>query len=190
MRSMIFATLVSGSLSTAVFAQTDEDLRNADKNPAEILTYGMSYSQQRFSPLNQINRQTIKRLVPAWSYSMAGNNGEESQVLIKDGVMYVTSHDKTVAVDVLTGKAIWKTLIEYPPETTRVVCCGIVNRGAAIYQGMLFRTTLDARVVALDMKTGKEVWSDKSADAKDGFAMTGAPLVAHGVVINGMGGAE
>jgi alcohol dehydrogenase (cytochrome c) len=82
MRSIVFAMLVSASLPAAAFAQSDEDLRNAGKNPAEILTYGMSYSQQRFSPLNQINRQTIKRLVPAWSYSMAGNNGEESQVLI------------------------------------------------------------------------------------------------------------
>ncbi len=189
MRSIILATL-STTLSIGALAQTDEDLRNAGKNQAEILTYGMSYSQQRFSPLNQINRQTVKRLVPAWSYSMASNHGEESQVLIKDGVMYVTSHDKTVAVDAVTGKEIWKTLIEYAPETTRVVCCGIVNRGAAIYQGMLFRTTLDAHVVALDMKTGKEVWNVKSAETKDGFAMTGAPLIANGVLINGMAGAE
>jgi alcohol dehydrogenase (cytochrome c) len=189
MRSIILATL-STTLSIGALAQTDEDLRNAGKNQAEILTYGMSYSQQRFSPLNQINRQTVKRLVPAWSYSMASNHGEESQVLIRDGVMYVTSHDKTVAVDAVTGKEIWKTLIEYAPETTRVVCCGIVNRGAAIYQGMLFRTTLDAHVVALDMKTGKEVWNVKSAETKDGFAMTGAPLIANGVLINGMAGAE
>ncbi len=189
MRSIILATL-STTLSIGALAQTDEDLRNAGKNQAEILTYGMSYSQQRFSPLNHINRQTVKRLVPAWSYGMASNHGEESQVLIKDGVMYVTSHDKTVAVDAVTGKEIWKTLIEYAPETTRVVCCGIVNRGAAIYQGMLFRTTLDAHVVALDMKTGKEVWNVKSAEIKDGFAMTGAPLIANGVLINGMAGAE
>jgi alcohol dehydrogenase (cytochrome c) len=190
MRSIILATVLSTAVSIAALAQTDEDLRNAGKNQAEILTYGMSYSQQRFSPLNQINRQTVKRLVPAWSYSMASNHGEESQVLIRDGVMYVTSHDKTVAVDAVTGKEIWKTLIEYAPETTRVVCCGIVNRGAAIYQGMLFRTTLDAHVVALDMKTGKEVWNVKSAETKDGFAMTGAPLIANGVLINGMAGAE
>jgi alcohol dehydrogenase (cytochrome c) len=190
MRSIILATLLSTAVSIGALAQTDEDLRNAGKNQAEILTYGMSYSQQRFSPLNQINRQTVKRLVPAWSYSMASNHGEESQVLIRDGVMYVTSHDKTVAVDAVTGKEIWKTLIEYAPETTRVVCCGIVNRGAAIYQGMLFRTTLDAHVVALDMKTGKEVWNVKSAETKDGFAMTGAPLIANGVLINGMAGAE
>jgi len=192
MRTVTIMLALSGcvSLPAAGFAQSDEDLRNAANNHRDVLTYGMSYSQQRFSPLDQINRQTVKRLVPAWSYSMASNNGEESQVLIKDGVMYVTSHDKTVAVDALTGKEIWRTPVDYPPETTRVVCCGIVNRGAAIYQGLLFRTTLDAHVIALDMKTGKEVWNVKSADPKDGFAMTGAPLVANGVVINGMAGAE
>ena len=190
MRSFMLATVLSMALPVVVLAQSDEDLRNAGKNQSEILTYGMSYGQQRFSPLNQINRQTVKRLVPAWSYSMSNNLGEESQALIKDGVMYVTSHDKTVAVDAFTGKEIWKTLIEYAPETTRVVCCGIVNRGAAIYRGMLFRTTLDARVIALDMKTGKEVWSVKSAEPKDGFAMTGAPLIANGVLVNGMAGAE
>jgi alcohol dehydrogenase (cytochrome c) len=190
LRSFTLATVLGMALPVAVLAQSDEDLRNAGKNQSEILTYGMSYGQQRFSPLNQINRQTVKRLVPAWSYSMSNNLGEESQALIKDGIMYVTSHDKTVAIDTLTGKEVWKTLIEYALETTRVVCCGIVNRGAAIYRGMLFRTTLDARVVALDMKTGKEVWSVKSADPKDGIAMTGAPLIANGVVVNGMAGAE
>jgi alcohol dehydrogenase (cytochrome c) len=190
MRSMMLATLLWACLPAAGLAQSDEDLRNAAQNRSDILTYGMSYSHQRFSSLDQINRQTVKRLVPAWSYSMASNYGEESQVLVKDGVMYVTSHDKTVAVDALTGKEIWKTLVEYPPETTRVVCCGIVNRGAAIYQGLLFRTTLNAHVIALDAKTGKEVWNVKSGDPADGFAMTGAPLVANGVVINGVAGAE
>lgn len=154
-------------------AQSDETLRAAGKDPTQILTYGMSYSHQRFSPLRQINRETVKRLVPAWTYSMASNYGEESQPLIMDGVMYVTSHDKTVALDTLTGKEIWKTPITYPPETTRVVCCGIVNRGAALYHGRLYRTTLDAHVIALDAKTGKEVWNVKSGDAKDGIAMTG-----------------
>jgi glucose dehydrogenase len=77
----------------------------------------------------------------------ANNYGEEAQPLIKDGVIYVTSQDKTVAVDALTGKEIWKTMVEYAPETARVVCCGIVNRGAALYQDRLFRVTLDARVI-------------------------------------------
>ena len=190
MRLIILTALVSSVALLPALAQTGSDLRNAGKNAGEILTYGMSYSQQRFSPLRQINRDTVKRLVPVWSYSMTSNYGEESQPLIKDGIMYVTSHDKSVAVDAPTGKEIWRTMIEYPPEATRVVCCGIVNRGGALYQGKFFRTTLDGRVIALDAKNGKEVWSVKSGDAKDGVAMTGAPLVADGVVINGVAGAE
>ena len=159
-------------------AQTADEIKNAEKTPQNVLTYGMSYSQQRFSPLNQINRDTVKRLVPVWSYSMNNNTGEESQPLIYNGVMYVTSQDKTVAIDALSGKEIWKTPVDYAADTTRVVCCGIVNRGAAIFEGKVFRTTLDARIIALDMKTGKEVWSVKSGEPKDGIAMTGAPLIA------------
>ena len=190
MRRIVLASLLSASLSLAASAQTADDLKNAATNTQNVLTYGMSYSQQRFSPLTQINRDTVKRLVPAWSYSMNNNTGEESQPLVYDGVIYVTSQNKTVAVDALTGKEIWNTPIEYPADTTRVVCCGIVNRGAAIYQGKIFRATLDARVIALDMKTGKEIWNTKSGDAKDGIAMTGAPVIANGVLITGMAGAE
>ena len=77
-----------------------------------------------------------------------------------------------------TGKQIWKTKVEYPAETPRIVCCGIINRGAALYDGKLFRTTLDANVIALDAKTGKELWREKAADIKEGYSMTVAPLVA------------
>ena len=94
-------------------AQTADEIKNAEKTPQNVLTYGMSYSQQRFSPLSQINRDTVRRLVPVWSYSMNNNTGEELQPLIYDGVMYVTSQDKTVAIDALTGKEIWKTPVEY-----------------------------------------------------------------------------
>jgi alcohol dehydrogenase (cytochrome c) len=190
MKSIACAVLLSAALPLSALGQTADEIKNADKTQHNVLTYGMSYSQQRFSPLTQINRDTVKRLVPAWSYSLNNNTGEESQPLIYNGVMYVTSHNKTVAVDALSGKEIWNTPIEYPSGTTRVVCCGIVNRGAAIYEGKIFRTTLDARVIALDMKTGKEVWNTKSGDAKDGIAMTGAPIIANGVLITGMAGAE
>ena len=135
MRGIILAGMLSIAVSATAVAQSDQDLREAGKRTDEIITYGMSYTQQRFSRLKQINRDTVSRLVPAWSYSMANNYGEEAQPLIKDGVIYVTSQDKTVAIDALTGKEIWKTMVEYPPETTRVVCCGIVNRGAALLSG-------------------------------------------------------
>jgi alcohol dehydrogenase (cytochrome c) len=190
MRSTLLAALVSAAIPMTALAQTADELKNDDKTPGDVLTYGMGYSQHRFSPLTQVNRQTVKRLVPAWSYSLADNRGLEGQALVKDGVVFLTDHEKTVAVDALTGREIWKTMIEYPPETTRVVCCGIVNRGAALFDGKLYRTTLDANVIALDAKSGKEVWRTKSSDPKDGYSMTVAPLVANGVVIAGVAGAE
>src|SRR6185295_8790079 len=118
------------------------------------------------------------------------SNGEESQALVMDGVMFITSHDKTVAVDAVSGKEIWKTMVQYPPETTQVVCCGIVNRGGALFNGKFYRTLLDGRVQALDAKTGKEVWNTRSGEGSEGISMTGAPLVANGVVITGIAGAE
>ncbi len=190
MRSALVAALMSAAVPVLALAQSADDLKNDHKTPGDVLTYGMGYAQNRFSPLTHINRDNVKRLVPAWSYSMADNRGQEAQPLVKDGIIYLTDHEKTVALDALSGRQIWKSVIEYPPETTRVVCCGIVNRGAALFDGKLYRTTLDAHVIALDVKTGKEVWRTKSADPKDGYSMTVAPLVADGVVIAGVAGAE
>ena len=190
LRAMIAVVLLSVVLPIVALGQTADELKNDDKTPGDVLTYGMGYSQQRFSPLMRINRNNVKRLVPAWSYSMSDNRGQEAQPLLKDGIIYLTDHEKTVALDAISGRAIWRSMIEYPPDTTRVVCCGIVNRGGALFDGKLYRTTLDAHVIALDIKTGKEVWRTKSADPKDGYSMTAAPLVANGVVITGVAGAE
>src|SRR5262249_27034787 len=190
MRPALLAALMSAALPVLALAQSADDLKNDDKTPGDVLTYGMGYSQQRYSPLTHINRDTVKRLVPAWSYSMADNRGQEAQPLVKDGIIYLTDHEKTVALDALSGREIWKSVIEYPLDTTRVVCCGIVNRGAALFEGRLYRTTLDAHVIALDIKSGKEIWRTKSSDPKDGYSMTVAPLVADGVVIPGVAGAE
>src|SRR2546427_10063063 len=190
MKAILVAVLLSAAVPMLALAQSAEDLKNDHKAPGNVLTYGMGYSQQRYSPLTRINRDNVKRLVPAWSYSMADNRGQEAQPLVKDGVIYLTDHEKTVALDARTGKQIWKSVIEYPPDTTRAVCCGIVNRGAAMFEDKLYRTTLDAHVIALDLKTGKEIWRTKSADPKDGYSMTVAPLAANGVVIAGVAGAQ
>ena len=189
-RKTVLASLAAIALPALAFAQSDADLRNAAKTPDRILTYGMSYSHQRFSTLTQINKQTVSRLVPAWAYSLDSNTGEESQALVMDGVMYITSHDKTVALDAVTGREIWKTMVTYPAETVQTVCCGIVNRGGALYNGRFYRTILDGRVQALDAKTGKEIWNVRSGNVKDGVAMTGAPLVVNGVVMVGVAGSE
>ena len=179
---LLFATVAS--------AQTLDDLKNDGKNSDNILTYGMGYQQHRYSPLKQINKSNLKRLVPVWNLSLDNNWGEQAQPLVYNGVMYVTNARATVAIDVATGKQIWKHNLEWPPETPRVVCCGVSNKGAAILNGKVYRTTLDAYVLALDMKTGKEIWKSKAAEWKDGYSMTVAPQIANGVLITGISGAE
>jgi alcohol dehydrogenase (cytochrome c) len=100
MKAVGFAVLFAAACPLAALAQSADEIKKAEATPENILTYGMSYSQQRFSPLTEINRDTVKRLVPVWSYSMNNNTGEESQPLIYNGVMYITSQDKTVAIAV------------------------------------------------------------------------------------------
>src|SRR5881296_4295403 len=176
--------------AAAATAQTLDDLRNDGKNTENILTHGMGYHLQRYSPLRQIDKNTVRRLVPLWNLSLDNNWGEQSQPIVYDGVMYVTNAKATVAIDVATGKQLWKQVLDWPPETPRVVCCGVSNKGAAIYNGKVYRTTLDAHVVAYEAKTGKEIWKSKAAEWKDGFSLTGAPLVANGVLVTGISGAE
>ncbi|MGF6306706.1 alcohol dehydrogenase (cytochrome c) [Bradyrhizobium sp. i1.8.4] len=190
MRRIALAASLVILASYGASAQTNEQLVKGATDTSNVLNYGMGYNLQRFSTLNQINKDTVKNLVPVWNYSLNDDRSEESQPLVYQGVLYITTHNATIAVDAKTGKQIWKTKVEYPAETPRIVCCGIINRGAALYDGKVFRTTLDANVIALDAKTGKELWREKAADIKEGYSMTVAPLVADGVLITGISGAE
>src|SRR5262245_50715403 len=119
-------------------------------NTDNVLTYGMGYHQNRYSSLSQINKGNVKRLVPVWSLSLENTFGEQAQPLVFDGVMYVSNAKWTVAIDAVTGKQIWRTPVDFEPDTPRVVCCGVSNKGVAIYEGKVVRTTLDAHVVALE----------------------------------------
>jgi alcohol dehydrogenase (cytochrome c) len=129
------ATIVSYGAS----AQTNEQLIKGATDTSNVLNYGMGYNLNRFSTLKQINRDTVKNLVPVWNYSFADDRSEESQPLVYQGVIYVTTNSATMAIDAKTGKQVWKTKVEYPPETPRIVCCGIINRGAALFDGKVFR---------------------------------------------------
>src|SRR4051812_149589 len=191
--SLLSALALTAMMTGNAMAQSADDLKNDEKTPGDVLVYGMGYSGDRYSPLTQINKNNVKTLVPKWAFSVTDNRGSETFPLVKDGVIYVNSHDSTVAVDAMTGKQVWRVEHEDPPETLRVVCCGIVNRGAALYNGKIIRALMDNHIIALDAKTGKEVWNTASpapVDIKNGYAMTGAPLVVNGVVIVGVAGAE
>ena len=190
---MKFIAMAAALLFTGInvaSAQTLSDLKNDGKNSDNILTYGMGYHQNRYSPLAQINKGNVKRMVPVWTLSLENELGEQAQPLIYDGVMYVSNAKWTVAIDALSGKQIWRTPVEFEPDTPRVVCCGVSNKGVALYNGKVFRTTLNAFVVALDQKTGKEVWRQKAAEWKEGYSQTVAPLIANGVLVTGISGAE
>src|SRR5438445_9732738 len=118
-------------------AQTLDDLKNDGRNTDNILTYGMGYALHRYSPLKEINKTTVRRLVPVWNLSLDNNWGEQAQPLVKDGVMYVTNAKATVAIDAVSGKQIWKQTLDWPPEPQRVVCRGVPHKGAAIYNGRI-----------------------------------------------------
>ncbi len=190
MRKISTICALACTLAGPVFAQSASDLVNDTSTPEDVLTYGMGYGQQRFSALDQINADNASGLAPVWVYSLNDSRGQESFPLIKDGKMYVTTHSATMALDVASGKQIWKSVVDYPAETPRVACCGIVNRGVGLFDGKVYRTTLDANVVALDAETGEEVWKTNSIDFKGGYSFTVAPLIVDGVVIVGISGGE
>ncbi len=190
-RFALGAALVACCINFA-FSQTDQELR-ADSNGGttdNVLTYGMGYHQQRFSPLKQINKNTVKRLVPVWSMSLNNDLGEQGMPLVYNGVMYTGNVKQTVAIDITTGRQIWATPIDWDPGAARIVCCGLSNRGVALYNGKVFVTSLDTYIKALDAKTGKELWRTKVAEWKEGYSITGAPTVANGVLMTGMTGGE
>ncbi|MEE9396603.1 MAG: PQQ-dependent dehydrogenase, methanol/ethanol family [Methylococcales bacterium] len=176
-------------LDTSPAVKSEKEISNVQQQPdTEVTGYGMSSDLNRFSSLKQINKTSVKRLVPVWNFTLGDNRGQETQPLIKDGVIYVTTHNATFAIDARTGQQKWKTAADYPKET--LACCGIVNRGGAIKGNAIVRTTLDGYVVSLDLETGKENWRSKSAEMSDGFSITVAPLIAGNVVITGVSGGE
>jgi len=169
------------------WAQTTEELINDGKNTDNVTTHSMGYHRKSYSPLNQINKSNIKRLVPIWNASVMNDMGELAAPTIYNGVMYVINGKWTFAIDVETGRQIWRTPVEIEPEVRRAA----ITRGAAtIYNGKLFRVTIDNHVLALDMKTGTQLWNQKFADSREGYYATGAPIVANGVLISGMSGGE
>jgi alcohol dehydrogenase (cytochrome c) len=190
-RATAVVAATAAALASPVWAGTSEmDLKRDATTPDDVLTYGMGYNHQRFSPLTQINKGNIKNMVPVWNLSLDNQLNASTQPLVADGVMYVATHNATVAVDAITGKTKWKTPIELPADVNGFLCCGVHTRGLAIQDGVIYRTSIDAHVLAINAADGKQMWKSKVADYKEGYSMTHAPLIANGVIITGISGAE
>jgi quinohemoprotein ethanol dehydrogenase len=163
----------------------------ADQDPGNWLTHGRTYSEQRYSPLAKVDAGNVKQLGLAWYLDLDTHRGQEATPLIIDGVLYSTSAwSKVQAIDAASGTLLWQYDPKVPGETGVKACCDTVNRGVAAYEGKLFLGTLDGRLVALDARTGQEVWSVVTVDQSKAYTITGAPRVIKGKVIIGNGGAE
>ncbi len=177
--------------STASGSPNWDRLLSAAENPDDWVTYGGTFDEQRFSGLTQISDANVGQLGLAWSYEFDTNRAQETTPLEYDGVIYATTAwSKVFALDAKTGKLIWSYDPEVPGEAGAKGCCDVGNRGAAIYDGKLYFGTFDGRLIALDIKTGKPVWSVVTVDQSKPYTITGAPRIVKGKVVIGNGGAE
>jgi quinohemoprotein ethanol dehydrogenase len=171
----------------------DAAIKAAGKTGEEWLTNGFNPGETRYSPLKQIDATNVSRLGLAWSYEVGTGGGtQESTPLVSNGVMYsVTNWSIVFALDARTGKEKWR----WDPEVNRTtvtpkVCCGVVNRGLALYEGKVIVPVIDGRLIALDIQTGKPVWETRVAYSQDNYTLTMAPRIVHGHVLIGVSGAE
>lgn len=201
--------LASSALAISACKQTNDNVTTEEKASALSLsdidgeflktggdgstwaTYNFNYKEQRFSPLDKINKDNVKDMGIAWYVDMPDQRGHEATPLMVDGVIYVTgAWSKVFAYDALTGDEIWKYDPEVPPETAVNACCDVVNRGVAIWKGKLFFGTLDGRLIALDAKSGAKLWETRTTPKDKPYTITGAPRVVKNKVLIGNGGAE
>ena len=159
------------------------------------ITNGGTIYNQRYSPLDEIDTTNVKNLKAEWRTHLNGSGvgppfSGEAQPIVHDGVAYIpTGADDVFALDVETGKLLWTYQSKLDPKIT-TVCCGWTSRGVGLGEGKIFLGRLDGKVVALDQRTGKEVWSVQGDDWREGHTITSAPLYYDGTVITGFAGAE
>jgi PQQ-dependent dehydrogenase (methanol/ethanol family) len=171
----------------------DRVLKDAGKSGEEWLSYGVTPGETRYSPLQQINTANVSRLGLAWSYKLgSGGGGQEATPLVWNGTLYgITNWSVVFALDARTGKEKWR----WDPEVNQAavrpkICCGVVNRGIALYQGLVIAPVIDGRLQGLDAETGKPVWEARVAYPQELQTITMAPRIAKGKVVIGVSGGD
>jgi alcohol dehydrogenase (cytochrome c) len=168
---------------------TPQDLRDGLKDASRWLTYSGDYTNQRHSPLTQITPDNVHRLTPQWVFQTDTLGKFEATPLALDSVIYITGPlDTGWALDARTGRQLWRYRRDLPSGL--IACCGLINRGFGLLGDRLFKTTLDAHVVAISMKSGAMIWDTAMEDYRNGYSGTTAPLVVKDKVIVGVAGAE
>ena len=191
-----YLSTLRGSADTAATAApiasasiTNRDLLDGLKEPTRWLTHSGSYDGQRHSPLTQITPDNVDRLTAQWTFQTGQLGSFQTTPIVLDSVLYVTGFNNNAwAIDARSGRVIWRYRRDLPDDLK--LCCGAVNRGFAMLGDRLFMGTLDAHLLALDMKTGRPIFDVELADYKAGYSVTVAPLVVKDRVIVGVAGAE
>lgn len=172
-------------------AAVDAERYASASEPGQWLGYGRTWKEQRFSPLDQINEDTVSRLGLAWYADLNTFRGVEATPLVIDGVLYnISAFNVTTAYDAVSGKVLWTYDPKIPLEWVGLTCCGPVSRGLAAYEGKIIIATLDGRLIALDAKTGKPVWETNTLVEGQPLSITGAPRMAGDLVVIGNSGGD
>ncbi len=186
------AALLLATHAVPAATTVDDATLTADGDGSNWPAYGRNYSEQRYSPLDAVNTETVKRLGVDWFMDLPDDRSLVATPLVVDGVLYFTgSYSKTRAVDAKTGKLLWEydpKSIEHAGERLRIMWDS--SRGPAYWKGTLIIATIDGRLVALDAKTGVMKWETMTIDPRRSYYITGAPKVFRGKVIIGNGGTE
>lgn len=183
------AAAATGSPVPKTIAVAQGRLDAADKDGANFLHSNMSYAQTRYYPAVQINSDNVAKLRPAFQFQTEVLESMETAPIVVDGVMYITtSYNHVYALDAATGKEFWHYKHKQGPVMT--YCCGPNNRGVAIMNDRVYMGTLDAKLVALDAKTGKVLWMTQIADPEAGYSETMAPVAVNGKILIGTNGGE
>lgn len=185
-------TITQDEIRAAVGAiDTDAIIAN-DAHDRNWLNYGLNYAETRYSQLDAITTDNVGELGLEWSYNLNSDRGVQSTPIVVDGVMYVTASWSIVhALDAVTGEQLWVYDPEVPGDFGERGCCDVVNRGVAVYDGMVFVGAFDGYLHAIDAATGERVWvTDTIENREMSYTITGAPRVINGNVLIGNGGAE
>ncbi len=182
------------SFAGSLWAQTPggvsfDRILGADKEPQNWLTYSGAPNSQRYSALTQVTPANAKNLELKWVYQAKTLDKEEVTPLVVDGTMYtIQSPNDVVALDAVTGKQLW--MYAHKPDPAAKNCCGRLTRGLAILGDTLFLAAFDSRMIAINAKTGKEIWNVPVSDVNQGYAFTHAPIVVKDKIIAGTAGGE